>query len=588
MSRSHRAWTENCASVRAVVGGAGKLGKPEVQPRLGHERLLLGTASAFARLRWLAAAVALVLACGPAVALGRASVSGRSQPPATHPHSSLQAHAVTRSAAGSPDRSRAGGRSLGGSTVSAQLLVPGAGERRPGGSGPVRALQRRLAGLGFAPGPVDGRYGPRTEQAVTRLQAAHGLRVDGIAGPQTLATLATSLLVLYPGAGYEPGGSGTVRVLQRRLAGLGFAPGPVDGRYGPRTEQAVRRFQADHGLQVDGIADPSTVARLGAQIGSQQRSSRRSRPLPVSPARTRKPAGAPVPKAVVGQTSRSAGVPSLAWLLLAAALVLGLLAIVARRGTRRRGVGIWVRSPQPQASVREQAAPVNGAEQPDPAAQEGHVVVTQGAAAPGEPAGVQAGSQLATEQSDADGAFNLGMLLERQGDMGGALAAYRRADECGHGPAACNLGVLLEEHDDATGAIAAYRRAAQRGDANGAFNLGVLLEGQGDMTGALGAYRRADECGHGPAACNLGVLLEQQDDATGALAAYRRAAQRGDANGAFNLGALLEEHGDPVGAVAAYDRARQHESTQETQVAGAGDEAPALAAAGNAGDEHRV
>ena len=113
------------------------------------------------------------------------------------------------------------------------------------------------------PGSIDGRYGPLTEQAVRSFQAARGLGVDGIAGSLTLAALSRPSVALYPGAGYAGGGSARVRVLQRRLAGAGFASGPIDGRYGPRTEQAVRSFQAARGLGVDGIAGAQILAHLG-------------------------------------------------------------------------------------------------------------------------------------------------------------------------------------------------------------------------------------------------------------------------------------------------------------------------------------
>ncbi len=55
-------------------------------------------------------------------------------------------------------------------------------------------LQAALKRAGYSPGPIDGIYGPLTTQAVAAFQKAHGLRVDGVAGPQTLATLEAVLV----------------------------------------------------------------------------------------------------------------------------------------------------------------------------------------------------------------------------------------------------------------------------------------------------------------------------------------------------------------------------------------------------------
>ena len=63
------------------------------------------------------------------------------------------------------------------------VLYPGAGYAGPG-SDPVRVLQRRLHRDGYRPGPIDGRYGPLTERAVSRFQAALGLSVAGKRGEQ--------------------------------------------------------------------------------------------------------------------------------------------------------------------------------------------------------------------------------------------------------------------------------------------------------------------------------------------------------------------------------------------------------------------
>jgi N-acetylmuramoyl-L-alanine amidase len=53
----------------------------------------------------------------------------------------------------------------------------------------VAELQTRLNNLGFYVGEVDGIYGLKTERGVIRFQQSRGLRIDGIAGPQTIRAL---------------------------------------------------------------------------------------------------------------------------------------------------------------------------------------------------------------------------------------------------------------------------------------------------------------------------------------------------------------------------------------------------------------
>ena len=56
---------------------------------------------------------------------------------------------------------------------------------------------------------------------------------------------------------------------QARLRNLGYDPGPIDGIAGPKTERAVRHFQADHPpLAVDGLCGAKIKAKLKELHGS--------------------------------------------------------------------------------------------------------------------------------------------------------------------------------------------------------------------------------------------------------------------------------------------------------------------------------
>ncbi len=57
-----------------------------------------------------------------------------------------------------------------------------------------------------------------------------------------------------------------VEALQQRLKDLGFDPGPSDGDFGPRTEAAVRAFQANAQIDVDGVVGPQTWNHLGIVV----------------------------------------------------------------------------------------------------------------------------------------------------------------------------------------------------------------------------------------------------------------------------------------------------------------------------------
>lgn len=58
----------------------------------------------------------------------------------------------------------------------------------------------------------------------------------------------------------------TDRDVQRALRAAGYYTGSIDGKIGPMTDKAIRKFQKDHGLKVDGILGPRTKRALVRNI----------------------------------------------------------------------------------------------------------------------------------------------------------------------------------------------------------------------------------------------------------------------------------------------------------------------------------
>ena len=68
-------------------------------------------------------------------------------------------------------------------------------------------------------------------------------------------------------ASYRQGSSGSVVTqIQKKLAAEGYYKASIDGIYGSRTAAAVRSYQRDRGLKVDGICGPETLGALGISV----------------------------------------------------------------------------------------------------------------------------------------------------------------------------------------------------------------------------------------------------------------------------------------------------------------------------------
>lgn len=61
-----------------------------------------------------------------------------------------------------------------------------------------------------------------------------------------------------------------VKNIQQALLNRGYNAGPVDGVIGVQTAMAVRAFQRDNGLMIDGNIHQSTIDRLGIQLSAYE------------------------------------------------------------------------------------------------------------------------------------------------------------------------------------------------------------------------------------------------------------------------------------------------------------------------------
>jgi N-acetylmuramoyl-L-alanine amidase len=133
----------------------------------------------------------------------------------------------------------------------------------------VKEVQEDLIRAGF-PLPkygADGIFGEETERAVMAFQKQYGLHIDGLVGRETLTKLTEVVKSkLYneefplPNKVLKRGDTGEdVKMVQRALKHLNFDPKDIDGIYGKKTENAVRRFQSMYAaLKDDGIYGPNT------------------------------------------------------------------------------------------------------------------------------------------------------------------------------------------------------------------------------------------------------------------------------------------------------------------------------------------
>jgi DNA invertase Pin-like site-specific DNA recombinase len=191
-------------------------------------------------------------------------------------------------------------------------------------------------------------FGDRRRTLTVLLALVAATVVTTAVAPAPASAASETIPQLAQGAGMGAKPSPAVRRVQRVLHSRGYSLGRpgVDGRFGPLTDAAVRRFQADSGLAADGIVGPKTRTVVSRVERRQQRSSSARR----TGSRTKKPT---LPKLVTTNPPATKTAPagndsdegtSAGWLVaiaLAAAVAAFCVAIAAmvRRRPGRRPAG---------------------------------------------------------------------------------------------------------------------------------------------------------------------------------------------------------------------------------------------------------
>lgn len=127
----------------------------------------------------------------------------------------------------------------------------------------IAELQQKLDVLGyFDYYEYTNYYGTKTEAAVRKFQEEYGLKVDGIAGSQTISYIEAKVKQIQLVKEKEEKEKKQAASIQQDLKSLGLYTGDITSTIDEATKEAIKAFQEKEGLNVTGEADTNTIARL--------------------------------------------------------------------------------------------------------------------------------------------------------------------------------------------------------------------------------------------------------------------------------------------------------------------------------------
>ena len=130
----------------------------------------------------------------------------------------------------------------------------------------IRGIQRELNTRGYDAGQPDGVAGLVTRAAIMAYEYDYGLALTGTPSQELLSrvVLGSAAASARPRGRSEvtAEGESLVRVAEQSLAGLGYRPGKIDGRFDEQTARAIREFELDQKLAESGRISGPMMSRL--------------------------------------------------------------------------------------------------------------------------------------------------------------------------------------------------------------------------------------------------------------------------------------------------------------------------------------
>ena len=146
----------------------------------------------------------------------------------------------------------------------------------------IRSVQQELKTSGYYHGKIDGVVGPNTKSAIRAYQKDQNLAVTGRLNSGTVMKLRGQSAMQNMNEAARAANNqstnnasanpskATIESAQRQLKGKGLYSGAINGKLDQSTESAIRNYQQQNNLTVNGKLDNDTLNKLGVSTTNQQ------------------------------------------------------------------------------------------------------------------------------------------------------------------------------------------------------------------------------------------------------------------------------------------------------------------------------